>query len=322
MGKRIWISWNKQRRNIGLAKAVGASLYMTDYNISRYLRMPLEFYNSWQLIRKERPAVCFTMNPSIFSSWWLSILSGIYNFTLVTDLHTPNIKVSGLKKLLFQYFFNTGIRHSHAVIVTNEIYGRKILELNKNVTCIIDPLPAIKSQQEKEEIKKEKGEKFQILLVSSFDPDELITDIMELDEQLGEFEILVTGNWRKMFDEMPRLKNIRFLGYVSDAEYDRLLHSVDGIMVLTKEEGCLCCGAYEAVSAGKPLILSRTEALEGLFGEAAVYADNCSASIFEALNKLKKDCKEQQEVVRQYQTLLNNKFESDISNLEIMLQSL
>ncbi len=285
--------------------------------------MPLEFYNSWKLVRKERPSLCFTMNPSIFSSWWLSILSRFYNFSLVTDLHTPNIKVKGLKKRLFQYFFNYGIRHSDIVIVTNQIYRQKILELNENVVCIIDPLPSIKASfvENREGVKKN-HQKFQILLVSSFDPDELIADIIEIDEQLNDFEILVTGNWKKMFKEIPQMKNISFLGFVSDEKYDRLLLTVDGVMVLTNEEGCLCCGAYEAISAGKALILSRTKALVDLFGRAAIYADNNSDSVIEALHQLKTDCATQKEVVLEYQGLLNKKFENGISDLENMLLNL
>jgi hypothetical protein len=43
------------------------------------------------------------------------------------------------------------------------------------------------------------------------------------------------------------------------------------------------CGAYEALAARKPLILSRTEALASYFGEAAVFTDNTSDAIRESV---------------------------------------
>ena len=39
-------------------------------------------------------------------------------------------------------------------------------------------------------------------------------------------------------------------------------------------EDCLVCGAYEALAAGKPLVLSRTRALRDYFGTAALLTDN------------------------------------------------
>lgn len=323
MTDRIWISWNKQRRNIGLAAATGAYLYMSDLNLPRCFRIPSEFLSSWKIIRKERPSICFTMNPSIFASWWLSLLARFYRFRLVTDLHTLNINITGLKKVLFRMFFNSGIKGSDMVIVTNEIYRQSILPMNPNVICVPDDLPIL--QAPSVEINDNSGngnKKIEVLLISSFDPDEPLSEIMAIDSELDEFKILVTGNWRKKFKSVPNFRNIQFLGFISNKDYDQLLYTVDGVMVLTKEEGCLCCGAYEAVSAGQPLILSRTKALQDFFGEAPIYVQNTSGSILTALKTLKRERSQRMKMIIQERSILSSKFKNSIRDLEKAIKNL
>ena len=323
MTDRIWISWNEQRRNIGMAAAVNARLYMTDRDAPGGRTLITEFFDSWKIIRRDRPTVCFTMNPSIFSSWWLSLLARVYKFHLVTDLHTVNIKLTGLKKIFFKIIFNSGIRRSDLVIVTNSIYRETVLKLNKDVIIVPDALPELTAKAE-EPINglKKTNNKIQVLLGSSFDDDEPIDEVLTIDPDLDGIEILITGTWRKRFDALPQTRNIHFLGFVDKEEYERLLLSVDGVIVLTSSEGCLCCGAYEAFSAGKPLILSKTKALQSYFGTSPVYTENDSASILSALQKLKAEKDERAEMIAQERRVLEMKFEKSIENLENILSGL
>ncbi len=322
MAERVWIAWNEQRRNIGLASALKAVLYMTDHDLPGLLRYSREFYESWKIIRRENPSQCFTMNPSILSSWWLSFLKRIYKFHLVTDLHTPNLKLSGLKRRMFLILFNSGIRHSDVVIVTNNIFKKSVESLNSHVVIVPDPLPVFNDKAEDISAAYQKSSKMTILFICSFGEDEPVEEVLALDSELDEFEILVTGNWKKRFRSCPVTRNVTFLGYLPDDEYERLLMSVDGIMVLTEEEGCLCCGAYEAFSARKPVILSRTKALQSYFGKAPVYTDHSSGSILSALRLLKVERAERVKLVEQECPVLTEKFEESIENLENVLSDL
>lgn len=260
------------------------------------------------------------MNPSIFSSWWLSYLSRIYGFCLVTDLHTLNYKFSGIKKLLFQAIFNSGIRQSDVVIVTNKIYRQSILPLNARTVIVPDPLPDLQRKSKNESaVSGEDDGILQILFICSFDPDEPVHEVLAIDSEVDGFEILVTGDWKRMFSSPYYGKHIRFLGFIPKQDYDQLLLNVDGVMVLTREEGCLCCGAYEAFAAGKPVILSRTKALQGFFGNAPVYTDNSSASILDALRILKAERGKRAEMVVEERPALHRKFEKGIEDLEKIL---
>ena len=73
------------------------------------------------------------------------------------------------------------------------------------------------------------------------------------------------------------------LGFLPTDEYYRYLLSASVVMDLTTVEDCLLCGAYEALAAEKPLILSRTRALEEYFGSGVVLTDNTSDAIRESV---------------------------------------
>ena len=56
-------------------------------------------------------------------------------------------------------------------------------------------------------------------------------------------------------------------------------------MDLTTLEDCLLCGAYEALAAGKPLVISNTRALADYFGAAAILTDNTPEAISERVQR-------------------------------------
>jgi glycosyltransferase involved in cell wall biosynthesis len=292
---------------------------MSDREWLGVLRLPVEMLNALIILHREKPNVCFTMNPSIFASWWLSILARIYRFRLVTDLHTPNIRLSGTKRKLFEMIFKQGVRRSDIVIVTNEIYRQTIESINSNIVIVPDPLPDL-NYHDRSKVHRDndsdKGKKFRVLFICSFDPDEPVEEVLSLDAELDDFEVIVSGNWKKMFRTLPELKNISFSGFLSRDDYDSLLFSADGIMTLTNKEGCLCCGAYEAFSAGKPMILSDTNALRQYFGEAPIYTINSSVPILEALKRLSVERVFRAHIVERERTELIRKFKMSVNLLE------
>jgi len=55
------------------------------------------------------------------------------------------------------------------------------------------------------------------------------------------------------------------------------------VLDLTENDDCLVCGAYEAAGAGKPLVLSRKDALLRYFDGGTVFTDNNSVAIAKAI---------------------------------------
>jgi glycosyltransferase involved in cell wall biosynthesis len=99
------------------------------------------------------------------------------------------------------------------------------------------------------------------------------------------YQLFVSGNYRKASIEPAQYPWVRFLGFVSYDVYCDYLRSCALIVDLTVLEDCLVCGAYEALAAGKPLVLSRTRALRDYFGTAARLTDNTHAEIAESVER-------------------------------------
>jgi glycosyltransferase involved in cell wall biosynthesis len=118
--------------------------------------------------------------------------------------------------------------------------------------------------------------------ICSFEKDEPYQEVIEAARLLDpSIYFYVTGNYRKasleVIEKAP--SNVMFCGYLSEPDYINLLYSCDVIMDLTLMDNCLVCGAYEAVSLGKPTILSDTKALRHYFSKGAVYSGNTAQEI-------------------------------------------
>jgi len=64
MAKKIWITWENQRRNRSLSEALGAKLYVFEggkkAKIARYVSCIVATLN---VIRHEKPEILFVQNP-------------------------------------------------------------------------------------------------------------------------------------------------------------------------------------------------------------------------------------------------------------------
>jgi glycosyltransferase involved in cell wall biosynthesis len=101
-----------------------------------------------------------------------------------------------------------------------------------------------------------------------------------------EYEVSITG--RSKLSEAQRAAlpaNVRLTGFVSEADYLTLLRNADVVVDLTTRENCLVCGAYEAISLHKALVVSDTTALRELLAEAAEYCRNDAGDIADSIRR-------------------------------------
>jgi hypothetical protein len=64
------------------------------------------------------------------------------------------------------------------------------------------------------------------------------------------------------------------------------LQNVHGLVVLTKDPNVLTCGAYEAISVGKPAVLSDWPQMRRYFTRGFVYARNTPAGIAAGIQEM------------------------------------
>jgi len=174
-------------------------------------------------------------------------------------------------------------------IVTNDSAREYISDIAGRVFVLPDLVPEIECNVNNLKSRIDFGENTPIVVfVTTFDDDEPILEMINAAKCLSDCKIFFTGNYRKKIknDQIDRLKldNVEFTGFIPVLEYESLLCRSDVMVVLTTKDLILNCGAYEAISLVKPVVLSDTKTLREYFGSSGVlYTKTDAASIEESI---------------------------------------
>lgn len=260
--------------------------------IARYI---FSLVDTYKILRDKKPRILFVQNPSMFLALGALLVRPFFGYTLIVDRHT-NFKfkyrnVVSLKWIIFFCLSRFTLKHSDITIVTNKGLARIVKSIGGNPFVLQDKLPHIAVPENATTIIDQSYKNY--LFVCSFGSDEPIDEVITAFSSVNDESFLyITGNWTKRYskeqvDLAP--SNVIFTGFVSDDDFAKLMGSVDGVIVLTENEFTLNCGAYEALSLNKPLMLSNTLALRSYFKDLAVYSNlNSKEDIILGFEKLKK----------------------------------
>ena len=200
-------------------------------------------------------------NPSLVLGLLLLGLRRWYGFALVSDAHYVGVRALRGGRLLQSVldFHNARV---DLVIVTNERHAAYVAALGGRAYVCPDPLPDLSAQDCAVPVPDKA-----VFLVCSFEQDEPFEAVFSAFSGLQHgYTLFVSGRYTRAGIDPARFPWVRFLGYVSEQEYYAYLRSCAVIVDLTELEDCLLCGAYEALAARKPLVVSNTSALASYFG--------------------------------------------------------
>jgi len=291
--KGIWITWEIQRRNQGLSSSLQWPLYEIVYKDSRFLRYIKSLFKTTEIILKEKPEIVVAQNPSIVLSLFVLLLKPFSRYQCVIDAHNAGLLPCEGKSRMLGFLARLIQKYSDATIVTNQELANTVSK-NKGTPFVLpDRLPAVP------EIKPQRmpTAEFNFAYICTYSEDEPYEELIEAARRLEhDFCLYFTGNFKGKVDREKVPPNVKLTGFLSDEDYWRLISSVDVIIVLTRRDNCLVCGAYEGVSVTKPMILSRTQAIMRYFDKGCVYAtpdaDNLQKAMcqaFERSESLKRD---------------------------------
>lgn len=284
--KRIWITWENQRRNRELSSALNAGLF--EFKEIDGIKNPVKKYTlgllkTIQPLIRERPSLVFCQNPSLVLSAFLVTLRKFSRLKVIVDAHNAGLFPKEGKSYLLGLLSRYIQRNADITLVTNQGLLDHVEQNGGKGFILQDRIPAIP-----EMLPRKLGEGFNLLFICSYGEDEPYESVFEAAQAVGAgIQIHVTGNYRKKnIDPASVPGNVRLLGYVSEEEYVILLNSVDATIDLTTRENCLLCGAYETVAVEKPQILSGTKELRSYFRVGAVYTDNTASSLVDCIKEL------------------------------------
>ena len=288
MSRKIWISWEDHRRSRVLAEQFSCDYFPLLSSTNRLIRYPVLTVRTVVLLMRLRPDSVFCQNPSVVLAAICSLLKGILRYSLIIDRHS-NFKLdtlsdSSFKWRLFHVFSDYSIRKAELTIVTNAYLQEIVSEKGGNACILQDKIPSLKPDSIAPEVFR--NSRYHIMCVTMFDSDEPIDELVQAGKQLSnDFSLYLTGNYTKRFTESEKQKlsayNILLCGFLDEKTYVDALAHCDAIVVLTKQEYILNCGAYEALAVNNSLVLSDTVTLKEYFGEGPIYTNptDCNAIV-------------------------------------------
>jgi glycosyltransferase involved in cell wall biosynthesis len=279
MKKAIWVTWENQIRNRSMAAMIGADLYVFTYKGNRLKRYIYCTYNTIKTINSNRPDVVFAQNPSIFLNYLLIMVRPLWGFKLVSDAHFGGV-IDFIGSRLFQRTLDICNKCVDAVIVTNKAHADYIFSIGGNAIVCEDPLPDLECYNSHvAEIDK------MVLFICSFDTDEQYELAFDAAKYLQEdgFKLYVTGNYSKVNIKPAEYPHVCFMGFMPEQVFYEKLFQSSVVLDLTTHDNCLVCGAYEAMSAVKPLVTSDRKCLRDYFESGTVFTRHEINSLVEAI---------------------------------------
>lgn len=284
----VWIAWEKHRRTSEIARIFpDIRLFQFECDAPRLLRYFVLIAKTSRILLKEKPDIVFVQNPSLILTGYMITVCNVLGLKCVVDAHNEGIRPFSHKLNWLLPVYGLLQKHADLTIVTNQELAEEVIANGGVPFVLADKLPEFHEYRSVEL----KG-KYNVVYICSFEKDEPYQEVIEAARLLdSDIYFYITGNYRKasieIIDNAP--SNVVFCGYLSEFDYINLLYSCDVIMDLTLMDNCLVCGAYEAVSLGKPLIVSNTRAIRNYFSKGAIYSENTSQGISTSLKHFLKN---------------------------------
>ena len=288
-GRRLWITWERQRRSIELAAAFGCELAVFDFE-GRRCRYARSLAATLGAVLRRRPSVLFVQNPSMVLAALACAIGPLLRIPVVVDRHTTfllgeDVRASLPRRVFWALHLFT-LRRADLTIVTNAFLAGLVTEAGGHAVVLPDRLPTLRPTG-RVPVKGTTS----LLFPASYNRDEPIDAVLQACRAVPEaIHLYITGNYRRHDSTLPERApaNVTFTGFLTEQEYVNLICSVDAVLALTTADACMLCGCYEALAAGKGLITSDKAVLRGYF-DRAIFVQNTPESIAEGIRDFADD---------------------------------
>lgn len=277
----IWISWEVTRRSRGMSAALGARLHEITFKGGRLVRYWNSIKETLRILSEARGSLVFVQSPSIVLANLATLVARRYGVTVVVDAHNGGIAPLEGRVAWLRWLAESSLRRADLVIVTNDALAQVVRRLGSTPFVLPDPMPNWPADGTSQPAQATK----EIVAICTWASDEPYMELIEAARQLPEgYRLSITGRPKLSEDARAALPpNVRLTGFIPEADYLSLLRGANVIVDLTTRENCLVCGAYEAISLHKALVVSDTAALRELLDCAAEYCTNDPAAIRAAI---------------------------------------
>lgn len=315
--EKLFIEWAEYAsRADSLANAINAkTVFIGKVNKHRNILISLFSYPSkiWsniKVINKNKPRVVYITNTHWIIAALNLILSKIYKHKLIFDSHSCAFDHEFFKYPLFLSLYFAKL--ADLSIVTNENH-LGLLEKNNAKAIIISDIPF--EDQLLTDKKINLSDKFNLLYICTFAPDEPYQEVIEAAKVSNNINIYITGKYERVDINPEDYPHVNFTGFLSNQDYKTFLNNVDGIMTLTTRSDTMQRAGSEAISVGKPLITSNTKMLNKYFYQGTVFVENNAESIRLGFEKMFENYSNLESEIKNLRDIRKNNFNTILESL-------
>ncbi len=271
-----------------LSEAVGGErLNLTLLYGPRYfapLRYLALFFRTLAVLMSKRPDVVYAQNPPVFCPLTSMLYCKLAGKKLVVDHHSIwNIKtVGGPAGKVIGALERVVARGAFANTSPHSVWARELQRMGaSNVVVVHDFV-------ERSDVRRDEGlrrlyARDGVLAIASHGghPLERLESEIAAAGMVSGLSLVVTGPPEKLKARVEATKapaNVRFLGLLPKEEYLRLKASCDFALNITDEPHTLSHVIFEYLACDLPVITSRQEVVQDLFGDAPIYVESSSPS--------------------------------------------
>ena len=298
-----WITWEHQRRNIGVSSGLGVPLFELAFKGGRVTRYMKSLLATGRVLTTKKPAVLFVQNPSIVLALTAVVWGRLRGRPVIVDAHNAGLTPFEGRSALLTRAAAFVSRHASLTIVSNAALTPIVDGYGGRPFVLPDPIPELPAGVAPDGA----AGKLQVLFICTYASDEPYSAVVQAAGAfIDQAQIYITGRLKPQDEELRQSAppNVTFTGFVPEGRFIGLLRAADVVMDLTTRDNCLVCGAYEGVAAGKPLILSDSRATREYFSQGVVYTDNTPESIEQCLREALADRRRLAQEVAQLRTRL------------------
>ncbi|HUE86422.1 MAG TPA: glycosyltransferase [Vicinamibacterales bacterium] len=239
---------------------------------------------TWRILTAERPAAAFVMTPPLFAPLVAWAFCMTHRCSLVIDAHTAAFLDPRWRYLQWLQFWLC--RRAVTTIVHNE-HLKTLVERHGGHATLVSDIPARFVQVEPYPLPRGVN----IAVVSSFNSDEPVANILDAARKLPDVQFHVTGDpaFLEQAHKNTLPVNVRLTGFLSTGQYASLITDADAVMTLTTRDHTMLRGAWEAVYQGTPVVISDWSILRESFDAGAVHVDNTVQGIVTGIERLRRD---------------------------------
>jgi len=239
----------------------------------------------WRMLRRQRPDVLVVISPPVVAPLvgWLWCLW--HRRLLVIDCHTGALHSLkwGWARPLHRFLF----RQARVVLVHTEEDERGVRRWGVPAVLLPDDLP----EADEASPSPERATKSQVVVAGSFDWNEPVAAALATARLLPDIEVRLTGDTGRLSASVRSSAgaNVVFTGYLPYEQFLGELITADVVAAFSIDPHIMNRAAFEAISLGRPLVLSDLPGLRARFGEAAIFCANEPAAMAQAIRQAQQD---------------------------------